>query len=246
MKQQVVRAVFVGAMVIAMVVGLGVNAEADPYEQLADGRYRYTQADMSMGVIDSQGNRSTYFKAQQFNTANTTEVIVSPKLVDLLNTISVTVNKPVTIVSGYRPSDSDSAHAYGLAADIYYEDSSSYSLSKLLYEKGFRGVGTYYNNDWSSTNTAHGDVRGLHDNCGDYSSGGTYSSQASWTGWDSTSGTEVRDWDYTAKPGHFTWDSNGQPYPGGGTGMYPEPSSLLALGSGLAGIGGVFFRRRRR
>lgn len=26
----------------------------------------------------------------------------------------------------------------------------------------------------------------------------------------------------------------------------PEPSSLLALGSGLAGLGGVFFRRRRR
>lgn len=28
--------------------------------------------------------------------------------------------------------------------------------------------------------------------------------------------------------------------------IFPEPSSLLALGSGLAGLGGVFFRRRRR
>jgi hypothetical protein len=207
---------------------------------LPDGRIKYSGwsnvSELDTPAIKTDGTSATYFKVKEFFTdTSVTEIIIAPKLVDILDSVRTSIGQKVVITSGYEPSHApeypDSAHRYGLAVDITSEGYNSYELGEELYWAGSRGTGTYFNSDDTIANYAHGDIRGLYDipDCA-YSTTGDHKGPSSWV-----YKTGTRD-DLADKP-HFKWDNDGQPYEGG----TPEPATLILLG-----LGSLALLRRRR
>lgn len=106
-----------------------------------------------------------YFQPYEFAVKKTGELKISKELLARLDKLRADFGKPIIINSGFRTKKSnenasgtkDSAHTYGLAADIKlfgYSDSELKDLADLAIQAGFRGLGTY-----SDSYCLHLDVR---------------------------------------------------------------------------------------
>ena len=124
-------------------------------------------APLIMAYPDAQ--ISPHFRLSEFRPARHMYeyMRLSPKLVEVLERIRNHVGRPVTIMSGYRPSDynrevggvSNSTHMDGLAADINCDGISTHELYDAvdLIVKNSGGVGFYPRDGY-----VHVDVRGYH------------------------------------------------------------------------------------
>lgn len=124
-----------------------------------------------------------------------------PEVLKRLQLISDKLSKDVEVSSGYRASKGKpSAHHFGIAVDVKIAGLESVAIADELVSAGFKGVGEYWTEDESSQRRiAHGDLRGLVDNCGVYSIGGQKSAPVAWTGYGGDGNAEPSRYDSTGR-----------------------------------------------
>ena len=93
------------------------------------------------------------FRLYEFESPDTLEVMVDPRLVARLQSLRDALGKPIKVTSGYRTpehnasptvgGEPDSQHLCGKAADIVVSGVSVGKLAKLAAAAGFTGIGTY-------------------------------------------------------------------------------------------------------
>lgn len=105
---------------------------------------------------------SQYFELSEFESPDSKEVKLSPKLIELLEKMREEIGKPIIINSGYRTPEynrkikgyPESKHMEGIAADIRkIEGLSIDEMAEIAEKVGFDGIGKY---DWG----IHVDTRG--------------------------------------------------------------------------------------
>lgn len=103
--------------------------------------------------IKNEGDKklSEHFKVKEFACKDgNDEILIDDEVVEALEKIRVTINKPIKIISGYRTASyniqcggaSDSYHVKGQAVDIQ-ADEPLIKLAILGGMCGFRGAGIY-------------------------------------------------------------------------------------------------------
>lgn len=91
------------------------------------------------------------FKLSEFQSPDTGEVKLDSGLVAKLQQLRDQVGKPVTVTSGYRTPEHNSAvggaahsyHIQGLAADVVIRGMTSAQIAEIAKRVGFTGIGIY-------------------------------------------------------------------------------------------------------
>jgi len=137
---------------------------------------------------------------------------LAQEVIDKLMQVSKNTKKPVEIISGAGKGSrtGTTAHQTGLAADVYIPGLDSEQIADELAKAGFAGIGVYYNNDGTPTNTAHGDIRGS-----EAARGTVYYDQvsipATWNGRDVSKKRGVRVWEGTKDLQPWRWGPVAKP-----------------------------------
>lgn len=126
---------------------------------------------------------------------------IHAEVIKRLQRISDKLGTDIEISSGYREQNGKrSAHHFGIAVDIKIAGLESVAIADELVSAGFKGVGEYWTEDGSSQRRiAHGDLRGLVDNCGVYGIGGEKSAPIAWTGYGGDGNSEPSRYDYKGR-----------------------------------------------
>lgn len=106
---------------------------------------------------------SRHFNLQEFDSADTGEVILESELVLRLERLRELVGRPIFVVSGYRTpehnrfvgGEDNSFHLRGMASDITWSGIEMKRAVALAEKVGFNGIGQY-----PDKHSIHVDVRG--------------------------------------------------------------------------------------